>query len=419
MSRPQVATCCHGSVTEPAARGAVTLLRRAPGFRALWTARGVSFLGDSVGLVALLLYVADTVGTGAAVALLMLVGEVGPALLSPLAGTVADRFDLRRLMIGCELGQGLVMAVIAWRLPSLPVLLTLVAVRTTLAQLFAPAGRAALPRLVDDGELEAANAAIGVGTHGLDAGGPLVAAALLPWLGVRGVLAVDAVTFVLSAAVLLRLPRLPSERTAADRSTGVWGETRAGLAVLLGHRRLRLVATAFWLGVLATGLDDVVLVFLGKGPLHTGDAGVSLLYAGVGIGLLFGFTALAGRHRIRRAAGAAGVALAGMAIAGAGNLLTGLAPVLAVAVGMQALRGAGLSLVEVGVNATVARSVPRAVLGRVFATLYGGVSVAAASSYLLGGLLLGVLSPRAVLVLAGTVAIGVTASCAVLLRRTE
>ena len=38
--------------------------------------------------------------------------------------------------------------------------------------------------------------------------GPLLAAALLPWLGTRGVLAVDAASFLVSAALLTRLPRL-------------------------------------------------------------------------------------------------------------------------------------------------------------------------------------------------------------------
>jgi hypothetical protein len=49
----------------------------------------------------------------------------------------------------------------------------------------------------------------------------------------------------------------------------------------------------------------------------------------------------------------------------------------------------------------VQRAVPRHLLGRVFANLYGAIGVAAGVSYLVGKLLLARLSPRTVFVIAG------------------
>src|SRR4051795_5733310 len=82
-------------------------------FRLLWTARTVSRVGDSLSLVALMLHVATTSGHASAVALLLLVGDGVPALVGPVAGTVSDRFDLRRVVVGCGVVQGVVVAVIA------------------------------------------------------------------------------------------------------------------------------------------------------------------------------------------------------------------------------------------------------------------------------------------------------------------
>jgi hypothetical protein len=79
---------------------------------------------------------------------------------------------------------------------------------------------------------------------------------------------------------------------------------------------------------------------------------------------------------------------------------------------MQVVRGAGLSLVEVGTTTLVQRSVPAELRGRAFANLYGGVGLAAAVSYAVGGPLLDPLSPRTVLVVGGD---GVAASAAVAL----
>ncbi|MCP3820691.1 MFS transporter [Streptomyces sp. A3M-1-3] len=86
---------------EPA--GAFRLIRANRPFRVVWTARSVSFLGDSLSLVALMLYVADSTGQALAVALLLLVGDFAPALLGPLTGAITDRFAHKRVMVTCDL----------------------------------------------------------------------------------------------------------------------------------------------------------------------------------------------------------------------------------------------------------------------------------------------------------------------------
>src|ERR671921_2954876 len=153
--------------TEPGGSGAGTLrlLRDNRSFRSLWYARGFSFLGDSLGLVTLLLYTADTTGQGLAVALLLLVGDFAPSLLGPFTGIVSDRFNLKRVMVMCELAQGVLVVIIALKLPSLPVLLGLVALRAVGGQVFQPASRAVVPALVRDRDLEGANSALGFGMN--------------------------------------------------------------------------------------------------------------------------------------------------------------------------------------------------------------------------------------------------------------
>src|SRR6266545_3193375 len=130
------------------------LLRTNREFRSLSIARVVSYIGDAVSLVALMLYVAETAGQALAVALLLLVGDFTPALLSPLTGALSDRFDRRRVMIGCELAQGGLLLVIAVALPPLWLLLALVGLRATIGNTFQPAARAAIPALVAAEELE-------------------------------------------------------------------------------------------------------------------------------------------------------------------------------------------------------------------------------------------------------------------------
>ena len=241
--------------------GVFRLLRRNGPVRRLWSARAISFIGDSLGLIALLLYVAETTDSGVAVALLLLVGDFAPTLLSPITGALSDRVDRTRLMVGCEVAQGGIVALIALAAPPLPLLLGLVALRTLVAGAFNPASRSAVPNLVADTELETANTALGLGTHGFDLLGPLLAAVLLPFLGVRELLLLDATTFTISAALLALLPALPPSRLELE-GRSLLRDAVAGPHFFRHHRSIRAVGLGF-LGVVAfTGVDDVALVFL-------------------------------------------------------------------------------------------------------------------------------------------------------------
>jgi MFS family permease len=387
------------------------LLRGNAAFRALWLARLVSFLGDSLGLVALILYVADLTGTGQAVGLLLLAGDFAPTLVGPFAGALADRLHRRRVMVTCELLQAVAVAAIVATTPSLPVLLPLVAVRAMLSTTFQPALRSALPDLVDDRDLERANALLGFGTWGLDAAGPLLAALLVPFLHVRGILAVDVVTFLAAVPFLLRLPALGPVPRAA---TSLRGDVATGLRFVWEHRFLRVLVAGFAGIVLVGAIDDVALVLFAKGALGGGDRLASVLYAGSGIGMLAGFLLVA---RSATAADRARLALvAGFVVTNSASALTGATRIAAIAVLMQVGRGLGISLVEVGHNVAIAREVPAHLRGRVFANLYAALGVAAGIAYAAGGPLVDATSPRAALVVSGLLGLGVTAVMALRIR---
>jgi MFS family permease len=397
----------------PAGAGALRLLGANRPFRLLWTARAVSFLGDSLGLVALMLHVASTTGQALAVAALLLAGDFAPALLGPLTGTVADRLDRRRVMVACELVQGALVVAIALWLPSLPLLLVLVGLRAVAGQVFQPASRAAVPAVVPEPDLERANAAVGVATNGGETLGPLVAAVALPLLDVRGVLLLDAAAFAISAVLLAFLPALPGDGPGRDRASFL-ADARTGLRYLWRERTVRVVTLGFVAIVACNGIDDVALVFLATDTLGGGDGAVGLLLAAVGIGLLAGYALLA---RTRRRVAMPALLLAGFAVSSAGNLLTGLAWAVAAAFALQAVRGLGIAALDVAATTLVQRIVPAGLLGRVFGTLYGGIGVAAALAYVLGGLLLDRTGPRTAFVTAGAAGLVATAATALALRR--
>ncbi|MEW2427493.1 MFS transporter [Micromonospora sp. NPDC047644] len=384
------------------------LLRRNRPFRTLFSARLVSYAGDSLSLVALIFHVAETTGRGLAVALLLLVGDFAPSLLGPFTGALADRLDLRRLMVVCELVQAAVLLVIVLTMPPLPMLLALVAIRATASQLFQPASRAAMPALVEDRDLETANSTLGFGSNAAEAVGPLLAAALFPLVGLRGVLLVDAVSFLVSAVLLATLPSLPPT-TGDERQPSLLRQARAGLGYLLSVPTVRVIFLGFTAVVAFNGVDDVALVLLARDTFHVGESAVGLLLGAVGVGLVAGYAMLS---RWGTRASMPLLLIAGFAVSSVGNLLTGLAWAVAAAIALQALRGFGLAAMDVASSTLLQRTVPVGMLGRVFGNLYGAIGVAAATSYLAGGVLLDATSAPVTLLVAGVgglVATGVVA----------
>jgi MFS family permease len=377
----------------------------------LWVARAVSFLGDSVGLVALLLYVEEATGAALAVALLLLAGDFTPGLFGAFAGAIGDRFDLKRVMVCCDVLQGVLVVAMAVTLPPLPILLVLVAVRSIAAQVFQASSRSAVPALVKDEDLERANSALGAGTNGLDAIGPLVAAGLFLVTDVRGILLIDAVTFFASAALLSRLPKLPK---AEPSGHSLVKDARDGLGYIWRTKAIRVIGLGFFGVVACSGVDDVAIVFLGKDELHGSDSSTAILYAGVGIGLAVGYAVLtkyATRFRMIP------LLLVGFAVTNAGNLFTGLAWAIWAALAIQIIRGLGIAALDVAINTHLQRVVPAQLLSRVFGNLYGAIGLAAGVSYVFGGLLLQHTDARVTFVAAGTGGLVVTALTALAVRR--
>jgi MFS family permease len=375
------------------------LLRESPAFRRLWLSRFVSFVGDSLALVALILYVAEHTNEGFAVAGLLLAGDFAPMLVSPWTGALADRVDMRRLMVTCELLQAVAVIAMAMSLHWLPLLFAIVTARSLLASIIGPAARSGVPRLVDDADLESANALLGFGTFGFEAVGAAMAAALVPLIGTRGALLVDAGTFIVSALVLVGLPaRSPADDARDATPTTSWHRDAIdGVRELFVDPLVRTVVIGFGAFVVFIGMDDVALVFLGRDVLHSGATGTALLYAGSGVGLFVGFL-VATRVRVWTPLT---LFAGGLALTAVGNLLTGLAWATYAACFMQVLRGLGASSVDVGVSTLLQRRVPPERLGRTFANLFGVIGLAAGTSYFAGGWLLQAASARVVLVVAG------------------
>ena len=401
-----------GAQGPPARDRSVAAVLRSPGFRRLLAAQTVSPLGDAMATTALILHLQRTTGTATAVGLMLSVQAI-PPLAAPLAGVVADRVRPRVLLAGAALLQAVGSGVLAVWLPSMAPLLVLVFL---LALVDTPLGAAVgrtIPAVVDDRHLPAANAVRGGARELGTVLGPPLAGLLFVAAGPRWVLAVDAVTYLLTVPLVLRLPDPPSEGRGG---TTLGADVVAGMAVVWRTPVVRAVAVGFWLAVLLSATDDLSLPFLVTDELGGGPVAVGVLLAAAAVGLLAGLPLVG---PVGRRAAVTAAIVGGLAVMGVGNLLTAVAPWLTAAFAAQVLRGLALPVLDGFVATLVQRKVPPALLGRALANVYGGVSVAAAVGLLLGGPLIDATSPRVALLVAGAGAAGGAGLTALLLRDVE
>jgi MFS family permease len=366
------------------------LLRNGP-FVALGTARAISFAGDMVSTVALVLLVSRDHPATAVGGLLLAQGL--PGLLSAFAGSIADRFDRRRLMILCQLGQGVIFGAITLWLPPYVALLGLVVLASLLGALLRAAAQTSLPALVGDDQLLTANALLGSAYNTSFILGPAIGGALAGLAGPRAALALDTATFLVSAATLLRLPLLPP---APSRDDGDSGRVMPALRYALRDPVLRGVLVSFTLIVAFAGVDNVALVFLVRDTLHASATVYGLAMAIFGLGMLLGTVLIVRKSHLR-----AERLLFGSIVATAlGTLGLGLAPAIGVVFVAQIIGGIGNGVDVAAGNTLIQRRAPPAMLGRISGAGAAGNSIGFLVAYLGGGALVDATSPRTAFVIA-------------------
>jgi MFS family permease len=297
------------------------LVRRSPGLAGLLAAQTISPLGDAMATTALILHVQRTTGSATAVGLLLFAQAI-PPLAAPLAGVIADRFSPGRLLATGWLAQAILTGLLALLLPPLGGLLAVVfALALVDTPLSAAVGRC-IPAVVGDDDNVAAKALRGAVAELGTVLGPPLAGLLFAVSGTRLVLGLDALTFLAVVPLALRLPALERDTGGGSRPSFL-RDARDGLAFIWRTPYVLAVAVGFWVVVLFSAPDDLILPFLATVTFAAGPVAVGVLLAAASAGLLAGLPLVG---PVGRRLGVTGAIVAGFAVMAAGNLLTAAAP---------------------------------------------------------------------------------------------
>ena len=245
-----------------------SLLRRAfdhPEVRGLLLAEAFSDLGDQIARVALALLVFDRTDSVLAAAMTLAVAYLPGIFGSAVLGSLADRLPRRAVLLWCDLLRAFIIALLALvAVDGTPlfVLLLLLLASEFVAAPFTSARTALFGDVLADRDLYSAALTIGRSVNltaqviGFLAGGLVVG-----WLGPRLALAVDALTFLLSYAMIRA--RVTSRGAADEPGTSarrLLADMVAGFGELMSDPARRAMVLFGWASALFLIAPEAVAV---------------------------------------------------------------------------------------------------------------------------------------------------------------
>lgn len=188
----------------------------------LLAAQALSSLGTSVSTIALAYMVYELTGSVLHMGGVMAVSTFPLVVTSFVGGALLDRYSARTLMVLADLGR----AVLIFSLPFLAqeavgLIYLVSALMGVMSAVFNPGQIKVVAELTEEAHLVRANSYLGVSRDGAELVGYLVGGVLVAYFGYLLTFAIDAASYLVSALLLIGLPRMaPAARAARAAAAG-------------------------------------------------------------------------------------------------------------------------------------------------------------------------------------------------------
>lgn len=227
---------------------------RDPSFARLFAARFVSAFGTAMAPVAMAFGVLELTGSASKVGLVISSQTAATVAAVLFGGALADRWSRKRVWVGSDLLAATSQTAMALLLLSgnAPIwgLCGLMAVNGLAFAFLGPASVGIIPQVVERPKLQSANALFSLASSGAIGLGGACAGVLVAVFGAGWAIAVDALTFAISAALLAGIRPRPQEHSGEG---SLLQQLREGWREFTSHRWLWAIVAQFSLLMAAWG----------------------------------------------------------------------------------------------------------------------------------------------------------------------
>ena len=253
------------------------LLRDNREFRRIWFAHIISLLGDWLSYIAVSLITLQRDESAVALAFVFIAHALPTALMSPISGPLADRFDKRKLM-AFSYASAAILTFLMWGVSdgSVWLIQTILCIRVCIGTIGMTARSAAIPQLVDASKLHNANALLGLTWSLTFALGLALGGVVASLIGPSGAIFVDAITFIVATVIYLGLPELRPGNEGENKPKPGIRDMLEAWRFIRTSRRLTVVALSKIPPMVANAGGWLFLNFVAVSRLPALDAGLAL-----------------------------------------------------------------------------------------------------------------------------------------------
>jgi len=249
----------------------------------------INSLGTGLTAFGLAVVILRAYGTASSVAAVQMSAFAPIVLLAPLAGVLADRYDRRLMMMigdaGSILGLGVILMTLSSPRPSLGWICAGAVISSCLAALTEPALRASVTDLVTEEDYVRSSGLLQLASAAKYLLAPAVAGFLMPLVGPRGLLLLDASTCLVTVACTLTVRRALAAEEPQHATPRQYEDhnVMAGWLAIASHPALRTLVVLMTLATLAIGVVQVLLKPILLPTVSTTEMGVVETVAATGM----------------------------------------------------------------------------------------------------------------------------------------
>jgi MFS family permease len=260
------------------------------GFSVVWLGQLVSLTGSGMTRFALTIWVWQETGEATALAIVAIFSFAPAIVFSPIAGAIVDRVSRKKVMIASDLAAGLsTVAILTLYSTGLLEIWHLWAAgffASAFESFQFPAYSAAITTMINKKHYTRANAMLTMVESASGIIAPAAAGALLPLLGINGIMVIDIATFVFAIGMLLLviIPN-PAETAVGRASRGtIFQESLFGFRYIFSNRSLLGLLLIFFATNLTFGLVMILFapMILARTANNTVILGTTMMMFGVG-----------------------------------------------------------------------------------------------------------------------------------------
>jgi len=252
---------------------------------------GISNVGGWVYLIALNLIILNETGSPLAIALLYILGPIATICSNAWAGSLIDRVNTRRLMMGLDVFRALCIASIPF-LPSLIYVYILAFIINIGSAIFQPTSMVYMTKLIPEKDRQRFNALRSFINSCGSLIGPAIAGILF-WMGTPyNAIHVNAVALFLSALIIMMLPNVDSRLKETEGQRFNWDMIKSDFWVVFNFSKDSTYVTKIYLlfsgtTIFMTAIDSLEAAFA-KGVLSISDSNYGFLLSIFGAGIIIG-----------------------------------------------------------------------------------------------------------------------------------